>query len=120
MKSNNLMEVTSDIKLIASCGLYCGACPSYLKGKCPGCKENTKATWCKVRQCCSENNYQSCADCDKTELKDCRKYNNAISKIIGFVLNSDRSACIARIKETGYENFALEMSEFRRQTIKRK
>jgi hypothetical protein len=34
--------------------------------------------------------------------------------------NSDRSACIARIKETGYDEFAIEMAESRRQTIKRK
>ena len=50
-------------ELVARCGLYCGACGSYLKGRCPGCRENVKATWCKVRACCGEHSYASCADC---------------------------------------------------------
>ena len=36
------------------------------------------------------------------------------------ILNSDRAACVERIKETGYDEFALEMSEKKIQTIKRK
>lgn len=34
---------------VAYCGLYCGACQSYTKGKCPGCDANEKATWCEIR-----------------------------------------------------------------------
>ncbi len=120
MKTTNLKEIVADKNLIAFCGLYCGACRSYLSGKCPGCKENSKATWCKIRSCCQENNLLSCADCTLVELKDCRKYNSFISKVIGLVLNSDRSACIGRIKEIGYEGFAREMAGSRRQTIRRK
>lgn len=118
--NTNLKEITTDTKLIAYCGLYCGSCKSYLKGKCPGCRENEKATWCAIRKCCAENNYQSCADCKIAELKDCGKYNSFISKVIGFVLNSDRSACITRIREAGYDTFAAEMAKSGRQTIKRK
>lgn len=106
--------------LVAYCGLYCGACRSYLSGKCPGCRENVKATWCKIRQCGIENNLQSCADCKSVELMDCKKYNNLFSKVIGFVLKSDRPACIYRIRETGYDAFAAEMASTHRQTIKRK
>jgi hypothetical protein len=113
-------KVVTDKNLIAYCGLYCGACGSYLKGKCAGCKENIKASWCKVRECCIENEYLSCADCQKEELMECRKYNNFISKIFGFVFRSDRAACIKQIKETGYEGFALEMATNKTQTIKRK
>ena len=113
-------EIIADEKLIAFCGLYCGACPSYLKGKCLGCKDNVKATWCKVRQCCMENNYSSCADCKIMELKDCKKFNNFISKMVGFFLNSNRSACIAKIKEIGYAEYAKDMTCKKCQTIKRK
>jgi hypothetical protein len=120
MKTVNQKEIVADKNLIAFCGLYCGACRSYLSGKCPGCTENVKATWCGVRQCCLENQFQSCADCRSVELMSCKKYNNFISKAFGFIFNSDRSACIARIKETGYDEFAIEMAESRRQTIKRK
>jgi hypothetical protein len=120
MKDTNLKEIAADKSLIAFCGLYCGACKSYLSGKCPGCKDNVKASWCKVRQCNMENQYQSCADCTKAELMDCKKYNNFISKIFGYAFNSDRSACVKRIKEIGYSDFAVEMANSKRQTIKRK
>jgi hypothetical protein len=112
-------EIPVDKNLIAYCGLYCGACRSYLSGKCPGCKENVKATWCKVRVCCIENSYLSCADCQLMELKECRKFNNFFSKVIGLVLNSDRSACISQIREKGYDIFAADMAASKRQTIKR-
>ena len=50
-----MKEIISDPKLVAFCGLYCGACKAYLKERCPGCHDNEKATWCKVRTCCLEN-----------------------------------------------------------------
>jgi len=120
MKVTNQKEIVADKSLIAFCGLYCGACRSYLKGKCPGCKDNVNATWCKVRQCCMENKFQSCADCTTIELMACKKYNNFISKAFGYIFNSDRSACINRIMEIGYADFADEMANNKRQTIKRK
>lgn len=120
MKTTNLKEIIADKNLIAFCGLYCGACKSYLTGKCPGCKDNIKATWCKIRLCCMENNLQSCADCKTIELKECKKYNNFISGILGYLLNSDRSACISLIKEKGYNDYALEMANNKRHTISRK
>ena len=120
MKSINQKEIVAEKNLVAFCGLYCGACRSYLSEKCPGCKENVKATWCKVRQCCMENNLQSCADCRTIELMECRKYNNFISKAFGFIFNSDRSACIAKIKELGYDGFSIQMANSKRQTIRRK
>ena len=113
-------QIIADEKLIAYCGLYCGACRSYLKEKCSGCKDNVKATWCKVRQCCMENGYSSCADCKIIELKDCKKHNNFISKIFGFIFNSNRAACIRRIKEIGSCEFAKEMANCKCHTIKKK
>ena len=113
-------QIANDTKMIASCGLYCASCGSHLKGKCPGCAENTKATWCKIRSCCLEHSYKSCADCTQyNNVMDCKKYNNFISKIFGLVFRSNRQACIAMIKEKGYENFAAYMAENKLQTIKR-
>jgi hypothetical protein len=120
MESENQKEIVADINLIAFCGLYCGSCGSYLKGKCPGCRDNIKAEWCKIRKCCIGNNLQSCADCTTIELMDCKKYNNFISKVFGYIFNSDRPACIRRIKEIGYDSFSIEMANSRIQTIKRK
>ena len=114
-----MKEISVDPKLVAYCGLYCGACKAYLKGKCPGCHENEKATWCKIRTCCMENEYSSCAVCkDFEDPADCKKFNNFISKIIGFVLRSDRRACIMQIKEVGLEGHAQKMTTLKRQTLK--
>ena len=112
--------IKTDKALIAFCGLYCAACKKFTSAKCPGCKGNNKASWCKVRTCCLDNSYNSCADCNSTSLLACKKFNNNISKLIGLVLCSDRPACISRIKEIGYEAYADEMSAERKQTIKRK
>jgi len=115
-----MKEIVADKSLIAYCGLYCGACRSYLKGKCPGCRENEKASWCDIRKCCVENNYASCADCVSIEPMKCKKYNTFISRVIGFVFNSDRNACLDKIKEIGYDEFAKEMALKKMQTVKRK
>ena len=113
-------EIVKDTNLIADCGLYCAACGRYQKGSCPGCQKNEKASWCKVRSCNMANNYQSCADCKEfTNPMDCNKFNNFISKAFAFVFRSDRGACIAKIKEGGYENFAVYMAENKLQSMKR-
>ncbi|MCP4673622.1 MAG: DUF3795 domain-containing protein, partial [Desulfobacula sp.] len=71
-----MKEITKNTQMIAKCGLYCGACPRFLKEKCNGCKGNEKASWCKLRTCCIDKNIDSCADCDEfTDVMDCKKYN---------------------------------------------
>lgn len=102
-------EIKADEALIAYCGLYCGACPKYLKGKCPGCHKYEKATWCKIRTCCIEKGIPSCARCSMN-VHDCKKFNNFMGKLFGFIFRTDRGACIARIKEKGEEDFAREMA----------
>lgn len=116
-----MKEIQKNVKFIAKCGLYCGACKRFLKEKCPGCLENHKATWCSLRTCCLEKNMASCVDCkDYENVMDCRKYDNFMARIFGFIFNSDRSACIARIKEIGYDGFAHEMAENKIMTFKKK
>lgn len=105
--------------LVAACGLYCGACRKYRQGKCPGCPKNDKAQWCEIRNCCRERIYRSCADCPGETYKNCKKFNNWIGKIFAILFRSDRPACIARIRAVGYEQYAKEMHETNRQTIKK-
>jgi hypothetical protein len=115
-----MKEIVSDPNLVAYCGLYCGACGSYLKGRCPGCHENVKAKWCKVRSCCIEHKFVTCADC--TEFADpraCKDFNNFMSKLFGLVLRSDRAACVEQIRKLGVQGHADEMRKARRQTIRR-
>jgi hypothetical protein len=113
-------EIIVDEKLVAYCGLYCGACKRYLRDKCPGCNKNEKASWCGVRKCCQEDKLGSCADCQKfSEPMECKNFNNFFSKLFGFLFGSDRKACIARIKEIGKGEFAREMKEIKSHTIKK-
>ncbi len=116
-----MKEITVDKELVAYCGLYCGACRAYLKGRCPGCHENTKATWCKVRTCCGDHAYATCAECEEfTNPNDCRMFNNFIGKVIGVLLNSNRQACVLKVRELGLEGFAAFMAERKRQTLPRR
>ena len=106
------MEIIQNEEMIAYCGLYCGSCSKYLKGKCPGCKENEKAAWCKIRQCCRDTDRRSCAECkDFAEVKECKKYDNTIARVIEFVSRTDRSGCISFICQNGYSDFAREMTK---------
>lgn len=112
--------IKADVQQIAFCGLYCGSCKKFLAEKCPGCAGNEKASWCGIRKCCLEHNYKSCADCREfSEINDCPKFNNFISRAIGFVLRSNRRACIEQIQKNGYEKFAQEMADKRIITIKK-
>lgn len=104
---------------VAYCGLYCGSCRKFKKGKCPGCYDNEKAAWCAIRKCCRDNNYKTCADCKIVSLKECMKFNNIFSKVIGFVTWTDRSKCIDQIKIVGIDTFAQTMNEKNRMSIKR-
>ena len=114
-------KILIDTKQIAYCGLYCGACHKFLKGKCPGCHNNEKAGWCKVRKCCMQKKISSCADCDEyANAKECKMHNNFFGKVFAVLFNSDRYACLDLIKAEGYENFAKFMGENQLTTLKRK
>ena len=109
-----------EARLVAFCGLYCGECGAYKRGRCPGCAENIKTGWCGVRKCCLDEKRTSCADCaTHPDPRSCGKFHNWISRLIGFVLRSDRRACIRRIREVGREAFAEEMAKTGRQTLKK-
>jgi hypothetical protein len=105
-----MKDIVADPNLVAYCGLYCGACKKYLADKCPGCRENEKATWCGVRACGIENNFTTCADCTLLSF---------MAKVFGFIFRSDRAACIRRIREIGTEQYAAEMAEQQMMTIRR-
>lgn len=100
-----------ELRLISYCGFYCGACPKFTKGECEGCKGNDpkcavgyKA--CKVRPCCIENGYGTCADCRKFEsVKNCRPYNPMLIRFGQFITGTNRSKGITLIKEKGESEF---------------
>ena len=109
-----MKEIVPDPQMVAFCGLYCGACKRYLNEKCSGCHDNVKASWCKIRSCNLKKDYSSCAECAEFENEnDCRKFNNFISKIFGFVFKSDRAACIDQIKQIGTIAFVKKINKNR-------
>ena len=100
---------TAAAPVIAACGLFCEACRSYRKGKCAGCRADRSHDWCKVRRCCIDHGWSSCAECTEMPIEQCRKFNSLIGKLFALVFRSDRHGCIARIREVGPEAFAAEM-----------
>jgi hypothetical protein len=113
-----MKEIVVDKTMVAYCGLYCGACGQYLRGKCAGCAKNEKATWCAIRKCNAGHGWTSCAECTLfSDANDCRKFNNFMSKIFAMVFRSNRKACIDRIKSVGCEQFAGEMAAAKRPSM---
>jgi hypothetical protein len=115
-----MRSIVADEKLIAACGLYCGACRRYLQDKCPGCRANEKAKWCSVRSCNLQHGYRSCADCTEfSQAQDCKKYNNWIARLFGLIFRSNRAACITMVRTQGYPSFAADMASRKRQSLPR-
>ncbi|MFC1960523.1 DUF3795 domain-containing protein [Chloroflexota bacterium] len=115
-----MAAVNGDPKLVAFCGLYCGACRQNKNGKCPGCAENEKAGWCKIRTCCQEHGYATCADCTEfANIRDCQKVNNLMARVFSLVFRSNRPANIVRIKKIGVAAYADEMAALGQQSIRR-
>lgn len=113
------MYTINSPELIAACGLYCGACRKYKKGKCRGCAENEEATWCKIRKCCLKNGFHTCAECN-TDVKECKHHNTFINKLVSTMFNSDRAACIRYIRNNGEVRFAEKMSWDEQMTFRKR
>ncbi|UCD00032.1 MAG: DUF3795 domain-containing protein [Phycisphaerales bacterium] len=94
-------------KIVAYCGLVCSECGAFRKLKCQGChSERPMFKNCPVKKCAMGRNYSTCAECEDFEdLKGCRKLNNFISKITGFIFRTNRTGNLCRIREIGLEKF---------------
>jgi len=94
-------------RIVAYCGLVCSECGAFRKSKCEGCySEKRIFKKCPVRKCAIDRSYTTCAQCSEFEdLKRCRKLNNFISKIMGFIFRTDRIANLCCIREVGIEKF---------------
>ena len=129
--SYTMKDVTNNSQQIAACGLYCGACKKFLHEQCAGCQPSGEDNpglgqplskgfqRCKIRKCCQEKGFHTCAECDK-DVKECKIHNNFVGKIFAFLFNSDRTACIHYIHEHGEEAFAEKMAKEKQMTMKRK
>ena len=114
-------KIKPDKSLVSKCGLYCGSCKRYLKGKCVGCADNHKAIWCKPRTCCIENRIPTCAQCrEYDDPMECKKLNNFLSRFFGVIFNSNRRANIEYIQKKGVGKYAKKMAKRGEPTFKRK
>ena len=114
---NQSEQMTDNEQFIGYCGLYCKACPAFTSGKCDGCRVDSAKTAvyykkCKVKPCCAENGFFTCADCTIcASTKECKKYNPLLLKIASWIESSDRSKAIEMIKTKGRTEFAAFMEE---------
>ena len=119
-------QLLADEKLISYCGFYCGACPKYQKGQCSGCKGDAPDcakgySACKVRPCCLDNGYSSCADCQKYEsVRECKDYNPLMIRFGQFVSRTNRRKGIEMIREKGTTEFLNFMIDKEWVTVKMK
>ena len=115
-----MKEIIADKELISYCGLYCGACKSYVKEKCPGCRVNGKYKKCKMRPCCIDNLYTSCADCKQFDsVSDCKIFNPFFIRLGEFVSRTSRRAGIQLIKDKGRTEFVNYMAENKLVSVKK-
>ncbi len=110
-------QMIGNEQFIAYCGLYCKACSAFTSGKCDSCRGNSAKTAiiykkCKVRPCCAENDFFTCADCtEHASTKDCKQYNPLLLRIASWIESSDRSKAIEMIKEKGRAEFLAYMED---------
>ena len=115
-----MTPITADPNLVAYCGLYCGACGAYRRDRCPGCHAGPKFASCPVRACCIERGFSSCAECETpADPRDCKKFNNFVSRIFGLIFRSDRRACILQVREKGLPGHAETMAAEKRPSMRR-
>ncbi len=112
-------ESSSNVNLIAACGLYCGSCRKFVKGNCPGCRKNVKASWCKIRSCNQEHHTANCTECSITNSEECKLLNNTIGKFFKFVFKTDRLASLQYITNNGPQSYVEKMTMLKQMAIKK-
>ena len=100
----------SDEVIVAYCGLVCTNCGAFKKGKCLGCHNDKPMNRnCKMKSCAMNKGYVTCADCtDFSDLKECGKLYNLISRFFGFIFHTDRIENLKQIRKVGLEKYKIE------------
>lgn len=73
----------------------------FKKDKCRGCKDKRAINKnCQIEKCVKSHSFETCAECGEfKDLKECKKLNNIISKIFGFVFKTDRIANLEKLRK---------------------
>jgi hypothetical protein len=94
---------------LAYCGLVCLQCGAFTRGRCKGC-HSPKPMHSKslVKKYAVEKSIVSCEECqDYANLRNCKRLDNLVSKLFGFIFRSNRIVNLARIREVGVEKFRV-------------
>ena len=77
LKPNDKVEHMIDGS-IAYCGVDCSACPDYLEGKCPSCRQTDWQTddACMPVECCQGKGISCCGECEVFPCEDMREFYN--------------------------------------------
>lgn len=62
-------ETRSVPRLVGACGFYCGSCPTYLRGDCPGCRD-TVDNPCFTYVCATRRGVDFCGACSAFPCED--------------------------------------------------
>ena len=101
----------SGLELISYCGIYCGACPGYQRGRCKGCRSTEakpdRKTNCGygMRNCCEDKDLDHCGQCADYP---CSKLNKLIKSQKGrkeYDYRHDIPFSLEMIKKEGLENW---------------
>lgn len=124
--NKNLKVTHSDTSLVSYCGFYCGSCSKYIKQECIGCRgDNSKCSigykTCKVKPCCTRNNFSTCAECTISgSVKDCKDFNPLMIRFGQFITQTSRRKGIEMIKQKGLNYFVDFMKDRNWVTMKNK
>jgi len=90
------------------CGAYCRTCPVIKENKCRGCKlgyadrtRDLSKARCKIKVCCIQRQYNSCADCETYD--ECAIIQGFFNKK-GYKYKKYKEA-LHYIRANGYEEF---------------
>ncbi len=64
------MEGSTVLGLIGKCGFYCGSCPDYIQGTCPGCRLTHKRGDCYTFDCVDNRGLDFCDTCGEFPCKE--------------------------------------------------
>lgn len=119
-------------KLVARCGLYCGACDIYRAGvdepklaeaiakkhgwepseiKCGGCVAPSDDCWsndCKITSCLVDKNMEFCHECEKFENSSCELLEDVALRYKEYT-GMDTKANLLLIREIGQEAWLTQM-----------
>ncbi|MBY8982297.1 MAG: DUF3795 domain-containing protein [Candidatus Lokiarchaeota archaeon] len=76
------LDQNKGLDLVSYCGIYCGACPGFHKGRCNGCRSvKTKSKpkrrcGYNIRNCCEDKKLKYCGQCEQYP---CFKINKLIN-----------------------------------------